>query len=110
MKEIKIITDKIKEEMEDVEEYVHLAIHNKTTDVDAYNIYMALAGEEYDHAMRLHDLAVREIGKVRKILSEKNENPPKYMLDMWNEKHEEYIETMGKLKYEIELSKSNKMM
>lgn len=110
MKEIKIITDRIKEEMEDVEEYICLAIHNKTTDTDAYNTYMALAGEEYDHAMKLHDLATREIGKLRRVLAEKHETPPQYMLDIWNEQHEKYIEKMGRLKYEIELSKSNKIV
>lgn len=30
---------------------------------------------------------------------------PKYMLDQWNEEHEEYVEKMAKLKYELEMVK-----
>lgn len=104
MKHIKVIVDKIKDEIEDVEEYVKLAIHNKEMDIDAYNVYISLAGEEYNHAIKLHDLVTREIGKARKTLQEKGESPPQYMLDMWNEKHEEYIERMSKAKYEIDLA------
>ena len=105
MKEIKIIVERINEEMEDVEEYVKLAIHNKDIDAEAYNTYITLAGEEYDHAMKLHDLATKEIGKARRELQEKGQKPPQYMLDAWNEEHEDYIERMSKLKYEIELAK-----
>lgn len=105
MKHIKVIVDKIKDEIEDVEEYVKLAIYNKEMDIDAYNVYISLAGEEYDHAMKLHDLATKEIGKARRELQEKGQKTPQYMLDAWNEEHEEYIERMSKLKYEIELAK-----
>jgi hypothetical protein len=105
MKHIKVIVDKIKDEIEDVEEYVKLALHNKEMDMDAYTVYITLAGDEYDHAMRLHDLVTKEIAKTRKALMEKGEAVPQYMLDMWNEKHEEYIERMGKAKYELEIAK-----
>ena len=111
MKTIKIIADKIEDEMEDVESYVDLAIENKETDADAYTTYITLANEEYNHAMKLHDLVTREIGKARKMLAERGEIPPQYMLTMWNEKHEEYIKKMAELKYQIDLAQKNiKMM
>lgn len=105
MKEIKIVTDKIKDEIEDVEKYLRLAVEHKETDADAYAIYLNLANEEYTHAMKLHDLAVREVGKAKKVLLERNEEIPQYMLDVWNSEHKRYIERMGIIKYKLELSK-----
>ena len=110
MRTIKVIVEKIKDEIEDVENYVRLALHNKEDDVDAYNTYMSLADDEYNHAMRLHDLVTREIGKARKILAEKGEKISPYMLEAWNDEHDYYIEKMSKLKYEIELAKKGKSM
>lgn len=58
-----------------------------------------------EHALFWHDVAVAEIEAQRKDMLAKGQVIPQYMLDQWNEEHEEYVEKMAKLKYELEMVK-----
>lgn len=105
MRLIKKLSEEIKDEMQDVKKYVHLALQYKQSDEDAYNVYMQLAGEEYDHATRLHNLAVQEINKQKKKLAERGEQIPAIMLELWQDEHTQYVNDMAILKHEIDIAK-----
>lgn len=55
--------------------------------------------------MLLHELAVKEIEKARADLKAKGIEVPAYMMEMWEDEHQGYVEKMAKIKYEIELAK-----
>lgn len=105
MRKVKTIIDHIKEEMADAKKYISCMAKEKGVDEEAFRTYSQLAQAEYDHAMLLHELAVKEIEKARADLKAKGIEVPAYMMEMWEEEHQEYVEKMAKIKYEIELAK-----
>lgn len=105
MKKIMHITEHIREEMDDAEKYLKQAAKCKGVDDSMSALAAELAGEELKHAEKWHDHAVREIMSMKEMMKERGEAVPAFMIEMWEEKHEEYIHRMGILKHELELIK-----
>ena len=106
MKIIKEITEHIKEEMEGVEDYIKFASKVKGEDEIVFDDLMTIIPQEIKHIEIWHEVAVKEIAKEREHLKIQGKEIPPYMLEMWQDEHEHYIEHMGKIKYKIELLKS----
>lgn len=95
MKEIKDLTKQIKEELHGAKNYAKMAVAAKESGQAATGkMYYDMANDEIKHAMNIHGIAVKMIEEKRKTVT-----PPQYMLDMWNEEHEKYLEKMAKIKY-----------
>lgn len=105
MKEIKHLIDFIDEEMDGVKDYIKYASKVKGIDDITYSTIMEIIPQEVRHIELLHDTAVKEIEKAQSELKAKGKDIPEYMLDMWQEEHEDYIECMANLKYKIEMLK-----
>lgn len=99
------ISEYIKEEMEDAEKYIKKAAKCKGIDDALAETAIEIAAQEIKHAEMWHELAVKEIAITRAQMKEKGEAVPAFMIDMWEEKHEEYIHRMGILKHELDLIK-----
>ena len=61
VKEIKLLSEFIDEEMEDAEKYAKIALECKEKDRSAANMFADLASQELNHAHMLHQQAVRLI-------------------------------------------------
>lgn len=91
------LCEHIKEELEDSERYIKCAFNYRRDYPDTADLFYTLAKEECDHAKRLHTAVEKIISKVE------NEEVPKYMKDIWNEKHEEYIDEFAEISVKIDL-------
>lgn len=94
MKEIKLLSKHIREELQDAENYAKLALRYKDDDRSLSQAFEKLAGQELDHADILHAQASR-------LIKDKRENgtePPASMLAVWNWEHENMIECVAKIK------------
>lgn len=97
MREIKEYTDEIKEEFESAKLYAKKAVKFKEMgDTATGKMFYDMANDELRHASNLHGLAVKAVEEKRKTVT-----PPQYMLDMWNEEHDHYMEEVAKIKYMI---------
>lgn len=94
MKDIKILSKHIREELQDAENYAKLALHYKDDDRSLSQAFEKLAGQELDHADILHAQATRLI----KHKKETGIEPPVSMLAVWNWEHENMIECVAKIK------------
>lgn len=95
MREIKEMAKQIHEELDGAKEYAVKATAYKTAgNMTAGKTYFDMANDEIKHAMNIHGLVTKLIEETRKKVT-----PPEYMLEMWNEEHEEYLEEMAKVKY-----------
>lgn len=93
MKIIKTLSEQIKEELHGAKEYIKLAIHLKTEYPELAKAYSEMAEQEMNHSMRLHGFAVQMIAEQRKV-----SEPPKYMIEMWDEEHVKIMERFAKVK------------
>ena len=94
MKIIKIVTDKIKEEIRDADAYISLAMEWNEKQPEAANVFFELSKEEMGHADKLHQIVT---GLIRKYREEKGEPPPA-MLAVYNYIHEQQIEAATEVK------------
>lgn len=95
MREIKDMSYQIKEELEGAKNYAKLAVAAKESgDMAAGKMYYDMANDELKHAMNIHGMAVKMIEEKRKTVT-----PPQYMLDMWKDEHDYYMEETAKTKY-----------
>lgn len=95
MREIKNMAKQIHEELHGAKEYaIQATAYKEAGNQIAGKAYYEMANDEIKHAMSIHNLVVKLIEETRKTVT-----PPQYMLDMWNEEHEEYMEEMAKVKY-----------
>lgn len=95
MREIKKMAKEIHEELEGAKEYAIKATEYKAAgNTTTGKMYYDMANDEIKHAMNIHGIIVKLIEETRKKVT-----PPEYMLEMWNEEHEEYLEEMAKVKY-----------
>lgn len=106
MKLIKEITEHIHEEMEGVCDYIKFASKVKGENPYIFETLMEIIPQEIKHIELWHNVAVREINKMKDLLKSQGKEVPTYMLDAWEEEHEDYIEDMSKIKYKIELLKN----
>lgn len=95
MREIKDMAKQIHEELHGAKEYaIQATAYKEAGNMTAGKAYFEMANDEIKHAMNIHGIVVKMIEEKRKTVT-----PPQYMLDMWNEEHEEYMEEMAKVKY-----------
>lgn len=95
MREIKVMSKQIHEEMEGAKTYAKKAVAEKESgNLGIARMYYDMANDEIKHAMNIHGMVVKLIEEKRKTVT-----PPQYMLDMWHDEHEEYMEEMAKVKY-----------
>ena len=88
MKIIKVMAEKIKEELKDAESYIDLATEWKKDQPEAADLFAELSAEEMGHANKLH-------GKVTEMIEAyrtQNGEPPAGMMAIYEYMHEQQIE------------------
>ena len=88
MRIIKCLTDKIKEEIHDADSYIDLAIKWKEDEPETAELFSELSEEEMGHMMKLHEAVTKLIDEYRA----ENGDPPKIMLELYDELHRKQIE------------------
>ena len=94
MKIIKVMSEKIKEELKDAEAYIDLAMEWKKDQPGAADLFAELSGEEMGHANKLHTKITELIREYR----ETNGEPPAGMLAIYDYLHEQQIENAMRVK------------
>ena len=87
MKIIKVISEKIKEELNDAEAYINLAPEWKKDQPEAADLFAELSAEEMGHVNKLHTQVTELISRYR----ETNGEPPAGMMAVYDYLHEEQI-------------------
>ena len=100
---IKNLAEKIKDELEDAEDYAKRAIKHKDDDRELAQAFYELSTEELRHANLLHEQVVRFIKRHR---AEKGE-PPAAMQAVWDYLHEEHIEEANEVRLYLEQFKNS---
>lgn len=94
MKLIEKLSDMIEEEIDDAEKYAKCALKYKTEYPELADTFIKLSGEEMRHRSMLHDQAERIIEQYR----EKNGEPPKEMLAVYDYLHKKQIDHSAAVK------------
>lgn len=94
MKEIKVLSDKIEDEIRDAEEYARLALSCKEKDPASAELYYKLSNEEIGHMNLLHTRVVALIDAYRKEHGE----PPEGMMLVYDILHQKHIENLAIVK------------
>lgn len=94
MREIKELSDEMKEELEGAKCYAKLYVNYKSSNPSLAKKYYEMANDELKHANYLHEMAVEKINKVK----EENLSFPEYMEMIWKDKHDAYIDEMANIK------------
>lgn len=102
MKEIKELVEHIREEMEDAEDYIRLALHYKDTDTRLADTYARLASEEVTHAEHLHGQAARIIDAHKAA----GHTAPPAMMAVWEWEHDKAIDHKAKIKSMMDMYKN----
>lgn len=97
MGEIRVIVDRIPEELEDAQYYANLADLYKDTDPAFSRTLADLANAELGHADKLHAQSVTVIDGYRKEYGE----PDARMLKRHNEKHVRCVEKANAIKEQL---------
>ena len=74
-------------------DYAKSAVHYREEYPDLARVYADMAEQELTHANKLHDFVVKFINEVRRT-----KEPPAYMLEVWEEEHNEIIEEVAQTK------------
>lgn len=101
MREIRKMAKQIREELHDVDKYIKCAIANKVEHPKIAQSYYEMAQDEMAHAQMLH-------GGVMALIEQEKEKGtvvPEFMLAMWDEEHQHYVDKAAKLKHKIALYK-----
>ena len=88
MKIIKVMAEKIKEELKDAESYIDLAAEWKKDQPEAADLFAELSAEEVGHADKLHGRITEMIEAYRT----RNGEPPAGMMAIYEYMHEQQIE------------------
>lgn len=94
MKEIKLLTEHIADELDDAETYAQLALDYKEADPETAALFLRLSDEELTHMDALHNAAAKLVGKHRR---EKGE-PPAAMTAVYDFLHKRQIERVKEIK------------
>ena len=94
MKIIKIIAEKIAEEINDADEYINLATEWKAEQPDAVKVFYELSTQEIRHADMLHEVVTKLITEYRETKGE----PPVPMLTLYDYLHGQHIENAMRVK------------
>lgn len=104
MKLIKKLIHNINEELHDAEKYIDCALAHQHDGSDLNSLFTKLAAAELDHANWLHEAVVKEIDKFKSAMHPA-EHPPAYMVELWEEMHEDYIEKLAVLRHKLDLAR-----
>lgn len=99
MKLIKDITNDMMEEIHDAKHRIKRAMELKPLYPDIAQRESEIAAQELVHAEKDHKSAVEMIEEFKKTKGE----PPEYMMESWEEKHEDFMEKYARAKCMIEL-------
>lgn len=94
MKIIKVLAQKIAEEMHDAEEYAKLAFVWRSESPEVSDVFLTLSKQEVTHVNMLHSQAERKITAYK---DEGNEVPPP-MQALWDWEHEKMIDGMARIR------------
>ena len=94
MKIIKVMSEKIKEELSDAEAYIDLATEWKKEKTEAADLFAELSEEEMGHVNKLHTEVTQLISRYRQTQGE----PPAGMLAIYDYLHEQQIENAMRVK------------
>lgn len=101
MKEIKMLVEDIREELEGAEHYAKLAAQYKTDDKSLADNYATLASQELNHVDMLHVQAARLINAQRSA----GVSAPASMQAVWDWEHELMIDKTAKIRALLEMYK-----
>lgn len=90
MKYIMEMVKRIDEEINDAQTYAEKYLECKAKDSPFAQRWKEMAGDELRHAQYIHDYAVAEIDKLRKVYT-----PPVAMQEEWDKAHKEYVERVA---------------
>lgn len=105
MRLIKEMTEHIHEEMEGICEYISFAHSVKHENVYIFEILMEIIPQEIRHVEMWHEAIVKEINKTKDSLKAQGKEIPAFMLELWQDEHDDYVEAMAKIKYKVDLLK-----
>lgn len=94
MKEIKLLCENIRDEMEDAGKYAGFALKYKDADRELADTFASLSKQEVSHAETLHSQAVRFIRDYRS----QHGDPPEGMQAVYEWEHERLISDMADVK------------
>ena len=94
MKELKMFSEYIDEELNDAEKYAKNALEWKEKNRNAANMFADLASQELNHAHMLHQQAVRMIGERK----ERGTDVPEIMQQIWDFEHKKQIDHKARVK------------
>ncbi len=93
MQTIKMLVEKIDDELEDAEKYVKLACKNKESDRELADTFYRLSLEEMGHMNMLHDQVIRIINDFKKT-----SEVPAGMQTLYDYLHDRQIKWAAKIK------------
>ena len=102
MKIIKILAERIEDELHDADAYVELAIAWKNEEPETAEVFYGLSLEEMGHVDRLHEDVTRVISEYK----EKAGDPPEAMMTLYNYLHEKHIAEAMRIKIKQAMYKS----
>lgn len=102
MRIIKNLANQIKDEVEDADKYLECSLKYEDEYPEMAKLYASLAEEELGHAERLHSSVVFFIKKERSSGVE----PPRYMLERWEEEHKKIVDEVAILKHKLSIVKN----
>ena len=94
MKIIKVLSEKIEEELNDAEAYIDLAMQWKQDEPDTADLFAELSAEEMGHMEKLHEEVSELIEENRKEHGE----PPAGMMTLYEYLHEKHIAKATQIK------------
>ena len=94
MKIIRCLSEKIREELQDADAYITLAMEWKDEEPETAELFYELSKEEMGHMIRLHDTVKQLIEKYR----EEHGDPPKVMLELYSYMHDQHTENAMRVK------------
>ena len=89
MKIIKVISEKIEEELKDADAYIQLAIEWKAEQPETAETFYQLSTEEMGHADKLHEQVTRLIREYK----DANGDPPAGMMTLYDYLHQRQVST-----------------
>ena len=101
MKKIANLSDHIRDEIEDAEEYIREAMICKETDREVADLYCKLAEEELQHMAMLHKQVIRVIDLYRR----EHGDPPVEMQTRYEVLHEVHVADAAKVRMMIQVYK-----
>ena len=88
MKIIKVVTEKIQDEIKDAKEYAEMAVEYKESYPELAKVFYNLSTQEMEHMNMLHKQVTEIIRKYRETDGE----PPSDMLAVYNYLHKKQID------------------